>query len=557
LYAVIQARRWIAKVYSGLRISDRFLDEEKIAMAIVAGVDFGTLSVRVTLVDSKKGPIGTASTPYPLHRRRDDPNHATQSHDDQMAALAAATKDVLRTTGTDGAQVAAIALDTTGSSVIPVGEELEPLDEYYLWCDHRAFAEAEEITRKAHEVGFEGIEWCGGVYSHEWGFAKLLHWLRHNPEKRANFVTALEHCDMVAATLSGVTEVSGLKRSVCAMGHKWMWNPKWGGLPPEGFLVAVDPLFAGIRAKMGGEYLTSDHLAGHLSRKWAEALGMRTGIPIPVGAFDAHWDAIGSNIREGDAVNVVGTSTCIVAMAHEAELVPGVCGVVPGSVHPAYTGIEAGLSAVGDIFDAIAKRAGTTVAALSDGLDAYKAGQTGLLRLSWDNGDRTVLVNPELGGVTLGWNLVQTAQDELFAAIEGTAFHTRIILERMAEHHVRIDRVINAGGVPQRNEVLNRVYANVLQKPVLVPAGIPTSLGSGIFALLAAGAYKTIEEAQAAVCLPFRTVEPDAKSAGVYEQLYRHFRDAYFALGTRDAAPIALGMVLPELRRIAAEVRNA
>ncbi len=151
------------------------------------------------------------------------------------------------------------------------------------------------------------------------------------------------------------------------------------------------------------------------------------------------------------------------------------------------------------------------MAALSEGLDAYKAGQTGLLRLSWDNGDRTVLVNPELGGVTLGWNLVHTAQDELFAAIEGTAFHTRIILERMAEHGVRIDRVINAGGIPQKNEVLNRVYANVLNKPVLVPAGIPTSLGSGIFALLAAGAYKTIEEAQAAVCLPLRTVEPDAK----------------------------------------------
>jgi L-ribulokinase len=526
-------------------------------MTIVAGVDFGTLSVRVTLVDSGKGPIGTASASYPLHRKHEDPNYATQAHADQMAALAAATRDVLKTTGVDGGMVAAIALDTTGSSVIPVGENFEPLDEYYLWCDHRAFAEAQEITQKAHELGFEGIEWCGGVYSHEWGFSKLLHWLRHNPDKRAKFVTALEHCDMVAATLCGVTDVSQLKRSVCAMGHKWMWNPKWGGLPPEEFLVAVDPLLKGVRAKLGGEYLTSDHLAGHLSPKWAEALGLKAGIPIPVGAFDAHWDAIGSNIREGDAVNVVGTSTCIIAMAREAQLVPGVCGVVPGSVHPQYTGIEAGLSAVGDIFEAIAKRAGTSVGALSEGLEAYKAGQTGLLRLSWDNGDRTVLVNPELGGVTLGWNLVHTAQDELFAAIEGTAFHTRIILERMAEHGVRIDRVINAGGIPQKNEVLNRIYANVLNKPVLVPAGIPTSLGSGIFALLAAGAYKTIEEAQAAVCLPLRTVEPDARAAAVYERLYQLYRDVYFALGHKDATPVALGKVLPELKKIAAEVQRA
>jgi L-ribulokinase len=523
-------------------------------MTIVAGVDFGTLSVRVTLVDSKKGPIGTGSASYALHRRRDDPNYATQSHADQMAALAAATKDVLKATGVNGSEVAAIALDTTGSSVIPVSEGLEPLDEYYLWCDHRAFAEAEEITRKAHELGFEGIAWCGGVYSHEWGFAKLLHWLRSNPKLREKFVTALEHCDMVAATLSGVTEVSALKRSACAMGHKWMWNPKWGGLPPEEFLAAVDPLLAGVRAKMGGEYLTSDKIAGHLSPKWAAELGLRAGIPIPVGAFDAHWDAIGANIREGDVVNVVGTSTCIIAIAPKSELIPGVCGVVPGSVHPHYTGIEAGLSAVGDIFDAIARRANTTVAALSEGLDAWKAGQTGLLRLSWDNGDRTVLVNPELGGVTLGWNLVHTAQDELFAAIEGTAFHTRIILERMAEHGVRIDRIINAGGIPQKNEILNRVYANVLNKPVLVPAAIPTSLGSGIFALLAAGVYKTIEEAQDAVCLPFRTVEPDAKAAAVYEQLYPLYRDVYFALGKRDAAPAALGNVLPELRKIAAQV---
>ncbi|HEX3891946.1 MAG TPA: ribulokinase [Terracidiphilus sp.] len=526
-------------------------------MTIVAGVDFGTLSVRVTLVESGKGPIGTASASYALHRRRDDPDFATQAHADQMEALASATRDALRNAGVDGNSVAAIALDTTGSSVVPVGAGLEPLDEYYLWCDHRAHAEAEEITSKAHALGLEAIDWCGGVYSHEWGFAKLLHWLRHNPEKRDRFVTALEHCDMVAATLSGVTSVDNLKRSVCAMGHKWMWNPKWGGLPPEEFLVAVDPLLAGIRAKMGGSYETSDHIAGHLTPAWAEKLGLRAGIPIPVGAFDAHWDAIGSNCREGDVVNVVGTSTCIIAMARKTELVPGVCGVVPGSVHPAYTGIEAGLSATGDIFEAIARRAQTSVATLSEGLDAYTAGQTGLLRLSWDNGDRTVLVNPELGGVTLGWNMVHTAQDELFAAIEGTAFHTRIILERMAEHGVRVDRVINAGGIPQKNEVLNRVYADVLNKPVLVPAGVPTSLGSGIFALLAAGAYKTIEEAQADVCLPLRTVEPNANAAAVYERLYTQYRAVYFALGTRDAAPVALGRVLPELRKIAAQARKA
>ncbi len=526
-------------------------------MPIAAGVDFGTLSVRVTLLDSVRGRLGTASAPYPLHRRREDPDFATQSHDDQMAALVSATRQVLALTGADTADIVALALDTTGSSVIPVDANLQPLDEYMLWCDHRAHAEAQQITAMAHAEHLEAIEWCGGVYSHEWGFAKLLYWLRHNPEKRDRFATALEHCDMVAATLIGITDPTLAPRSICAMGHKWMWNPRWGGLPPQSFLSKLDPLFDGIRAKLEGRYQTSDAVAGTLSAAWAEKMGLPPGIPIPIGAFDAHWDAIGAGCREGDVVNVVGTSTCIIAMAQKTELVPGVCGVVPGSVHPAFTGIEAGLSATGDIFEAIAKRAATDVKSLSQGLEAYKPGQTGLLRLSWDNGDRTVLVNPELGGITLGWNLLHTAQDELFAAIEGTAFHTRIILDRMAEHGVPVTRVINAGGIPQNNAVLNQVYADVLGKPVLVPDGIPTSLGSGIFALLAAGVFKTIEEAQQQLCLPFKVYSPNPPAVARYQQLFPLYRDIYFGLGQRNAAPVALGAVLPELRRIATEARYA
>ncbi len=525
-------------------------------MAIVAGVDFGTLSVRVTLLDSEKGRLGTSSSEYPLKRKREDPNFATQSHAAQMDALVKATRKVLEEAGVRGDAVESIAIDTTGSSVIPLGEGLEPLDDYYLWCDHRALEEARQITELAHKEKFEGIDWCGGVYSHEWGFAKLLHWLRHNPEKRAGFVTALENCDMVAATLCGITDAKLVKRSACAMGHKWMWNPKWGGLPPQEFLSKLDPLFDGIRAKFDGEYLTSDKLAGHFAPAWAEKMGLRAGIPIPVSAFDAHWDAIGAECREGDVVNVVGTSTCIIAMSHALTLVPGVCGVVPGSVHPEFTGIEAGLSATGDIFEAIARRAGTDVKTLAKGLEAYKGGQTGLLRLSWDNGDRTVLVNSELGGVTLGWNLIHTAQDELFAAIEGTAFHTRIILERMAENGVPVQRVINAGGIPQHNAVLNQVYANVLNKPILVPDGVPTSLGSGIFAFLAAGTFATVEEAQEKMCLGHKTYQPEVKAANVYDRLFAHYRSVYFALGSRAAEAAKLGDVLPDLKRIAAEVEG-
>ena len=335
-----------------------------------------------------------------------------------------------------------------------------------------------------------------------------------------------------------------------------MWSPIWNGLPPEEFWVAVDPLLAGVREKIGGTYLTSDHIYGGLSEEWARQMGLMPDIPIPVGAFDAHWDALGAGCKEGDVVNVVGTSTCIIAMAHEIQLVPGVCGVVPGSVDPKLIGIEAGLSAVGDIFEAIARRAGTNVKELAKGLKIYKPGQTGLLRLDWDNGDRTVLINPELGGITFGWNLLHTAQDELFAAIEGTAFHTRLILERMVNFKVPVERVINAGGIPQNNAVLNQIYANVLGKPVLVPDGTPTSLGSSIVALTAAGVFPSIAAAQNKLCLPFRTYDPEPDAALIYEKLYALYCKIYFAFGTRTSEAEVFGDVLPELRKIADQVRK-
>jgi L-ribulokinase len=531
-------------------------------MSIVAGVDFGTLSVRVSIFDSARGRLGTARAEYPLHRKKEDPDHGTQSHADHMRALVDATHaavlDAKRANaGIDGHAIEAIALDTTGSSVVMVDRRLQPLDDYYLWCDHRAWKEAGEITAAAHQCGLEAIHWCGGVYSSEWGFAKLLHWLRHNPDKRTKFATALEHCDMVAATLCGITDPETIPRSVCAMGHKWMWNRALGGLPSEEFLTGVDPLLAGVRDKLGGRYATSDAIAGHLDPGWAKQLGLRAGIAIPVGAFDAHWDAVGAGVRLGNVVNVVGTATCVIAISEKPELIPGVCGVVDGSVYPNRVGVEAGLSATGDLFGAIAKRCNTTVAELSNGLDKYHPGETGLLRLTWDNGDRTVLVNPELGGATLGWRLTSTAQDELFAAIEGTAMHTRVILERMEQHGVPVDRIIHGGGIPQRNPALNQVYANVMGKPILVPKGDVTSLGSAIFAFLAVGTFKTIEEAQDALCPGHVAINPVASAVTTYQDLYALFKKLYFALGERKSDPVHIGDVLPQLRGIAARSRAA
>ncbi|MFT4148881.1 MAG: ribulokinase [Paracoccaceae bacterium] len=517
-------------------------------MAIVAGADFGTLSVRVTLMDTDTGAnLGTAAAEYPLNRSASDPLLGGQSHDDHMNGLARATRAALVQAGLRGDEVAALACDTTGSSVVMVDDQLRPLGDYYLWCDHRAHAEAEQITRAARAMGIEALDWCGGVYSHEWGYAKVLHFLRHNPDKRARFATALEHCDMVAATLCGITSVAGLPRSICAMGHKWMWGKEWGGLPSQDFLNQVDPLLDGINERLGGRYLTSDHLAGRLSTYWAERLGLKPGIPVPVGAFDAHWDAIGAGAGPGDISNIVGTSTCIIAVAGaDYRPVPGLCGVVPGSVLPGRTGVEAGQSATGDVFEAIARRAGTSVGALSQGLEKIGPGGTGLMRLNWDNGDRTVLVRSDLGAVTLGWDLNHGPQDELHAAIEGMAMHVGIIHDRMEEGGLQVRRVINAGGIPGKNPVLNQIYADVLNRDVHVPAAPPVGVGACIFAALAAGAVPDLETAQERLCHEAVIYRPRPENRAAYERLKSIYRRLYLAFGEKGAVDVS--DVLPFLR---------
>ena len=500
-------------------------------MSIVAGVDFGTAGVRTSIVHSERRTLGFGTADYPVVRSHGDADLATQCHQDHCRALEASFRAALSSAGVPGTAIEAIALDTTGSTVVPVDEYLRPLDAYYLWCDHRAWREAAEITARAREQGLAALDWCGGTYSSEWGFAKVLHWMRTNPEKTSRFYAGIEHCDLMVAILCGLKDASQVSRSVCAMGHKWMWNRQLGGLHSEAFLTSVDPILGGLRARMQGRYLTSDRIAGTLCDEWAERLGVRGGIPIPAGALDAHWDAIGVGCRVGDVVNVIGTSTCIMAVTDEPRLIPGVSGIVQGSVHPAKAGIEAGLSAVGDLFDAIARRAGTSVATLAGDLHGYQAGQTGLTRLAWDNGDRSVLVNPQLRGITLGWRLHHTAADELFAAIEGTAFHTRIILERLQEYGVPIERVIHGGGIPQRSAVLNRIYAGVLGKPILIPVTDTTSLGSAIFAFIAAGTFHSVEEAQAALSPDYRVIEPVAGEVAIYRELFARFKRLYFSLG--------------------------
>ena len=332
------------------------------------------------------------------------------------------------------------------------------------------------------------------------------------------------------------------------MGHKWMWNESLGGLPPKSSSSASIRCSPACATNSRATTRPPTTSPGTSPRNGPKSSACKPGIPIPVGAFDAHWDAIGAGCRDGDVVNVVGTSTCIIGDTRSSRSSsPASAALSTAASIRGYTGIEAGLSAVGDIFNAIASAPEPRLPNSRNGLENYRAGQTGLLRLTWDNGDRTVLVNPELGGITLGWNL------HTHRAGRTVRRHRRHRVPH--PHHPRPDggarradqRVINGGGIPQKNEVLNQVYANVLGRPCSSPAGASCRSGSAIFAFLAAGVFKSIEEAQEKICPTHKTYEPQPHAQQIYECIYPLYRNLYFGFG--DPRNGALGSVLPRSSR--------
>ena len=221
-------------------------------MTLVAGVDFGTQSVRFSIFDAERGRLGIGIAEYPVLRRPDEPDYAAQRPADHFTALASAAQQAIAAAKIDGRAIEALAIDTAGSTVVPLGENLEPLDDYYLWCDHRAWREAAEITSAAKAAKLDALNWCGGTYSAEFGWSKLWHWLRTHPQQRSRFVTAAEHCDHATAVLCDIKDPANLPRSICAMGHKWLWNEAAGGLPSDDFFSALDPVLRGVRDQLGG-----------------------------------------------------------------------------------------------------------------------------------------------------------------------------------------------------------------------------------------------------------------------------------------------------------------
>lgn len=533
------------------------------------GIDYGTNSCRSLLIDLDNGAeLGSTVFSYPSGEMGilldpKDPHVARQNPQDYLDGLEVVIKGALQQAvksdaSFDATQVVGIGIDTTGSTPIPVnraGTPLGLLPEFkdnlnamvWLWKDHTGYAEAAEITQRASEMRPNIIAKCGGIYSSEWWWSKILRLRRIDSPIFEAAYSFVEHCDWIPAVLAGNTDPLTLKRSICAAGHKAMFSSEWGGLPDKEFLTQLDPALADLRDRLYSEAHTSDTRAGELCHEWAQRLGLKAGIAIAVGAFDAHMGAVGAGIKEGTLVKILGTSTCDLMITPTSKTladIPGVCGIVNGSVLPSHYGIEAGQSAVGDIFlwfvnHLVPESYGSTVGEkfvnMEKAMEGKKPGFTGLLALDWNNGNRTVLVDVRLTGLLLGQTLHTEAHEIYRAYIEATAFGALTIIKRVEEYGVKIDEVINTGGLSIKNATLMQCYADIIGKPMKVSQSEQTcALGAAIFAATAAGAG-TLSDLQVKVTsVREKVYEPIPENVAVYAELYALYRSLHDAFGTTD-----------------------
>jgi len=529
-------------------------------MSYTLGIDFGTNSVRALVVRCADGAeLGTCVVDYPSGKQGvllDPKDHhlARQHPGDYLFGLEksvrGALKQAQKTKGFDARKVVGIGVDTTGSSPIPVDARNVPLGvqpkwvknlnaQCWLWKDHTSHREAAEITRLAAEIRPQYIAKCGNTYSSEWFWSKITHCLRVAPLVFRAAYSWVELADWVPSVLAGVTDPLAIKRGVCCAGHKALYAEDWGGLPDKEFLARIDPQLSGLRDRLYEKAHDATESAGVLCPVWAKKLGLPAGILIAIGEMDVHYGAIGSGVAEGTLVKVIGTSTCdcgVVSADKTVPDIPGICGIVKGAILPGYYGIEAGQSAVGDIFKWFVEGVlgdARLHAELTAAAARLHPGESGLLALDWNNGNRTILVDQLLTGLLVGQTLYTTRAEIYRALIEGTAFGARAIIERIREYGVPINRVVCAGGIAEKNPLLMQIYADVTGCTMLVAGSSQAcALGSAISAAVLAGIHRDFPTAQKKMTsLKKAAYRPRAAQRKVYDQLYTLYRKLYDSFG--------------------------
>jgi L-ribulokinase len=539
----------------------------------VIGLDYGSDSARALVVNARTGEeLATSVKYYPRWAEGKYCNPAKNQYRqhplDYIEVLEASVKECLAMCPADVAEnVIGIAFDTTGSTPVFTDEEGTPLAllpefaenpnaMFVLWKDHTAVKEAAEINALAKRWEIDYTAYCGGVYSSEWYWSKALHILREDEQVRGAAYSIVEHCEWMPALLTGVKRAKDIVRSRCACGHKAMWHAKWGGLPSEEFLTALDPLLSGFRDRLFTDTYTADVPVGHLTEEWAERLGLTTDVVVAGGAFDCHMGAVGAGIEPYTMVRVIGTSTCDIMVASYEEmgdkLIAGICGQVDGSVIPGMIGLEAGQSAFGDVYawfkrvlefplhrivsqstlldeetkkKLIRETVDRIIPALTAEAEKLTDNGSTIVATDWMNGRRTPFANQELTGTIRGLTLGSLAPQIFKALVEATAFGSKAIVEQMRKEGVRIDNIIAIGGIPLKSPFVMQTLCDVLNMPIKVcRTEQACALGAAMFAATAAGFYERVEDARAAMNPGFdREYAPDAANAEKYAGLYKRY----------------------------------
>ncbi|MDR1497353.1 MAG: ribulokinase [Puniceicoccales bacterium] len=546
-------------------------------MPYTIGLDYGTNSARALVVDCTNGrEVGAAVVDYPSGQQGillDSANHhlARQNPADYLYALEHATRRALAAAGNadiafSADKVVGIGMDGTGSSPLPVDAHNAPLAldqrfsenpnaQCWLWKDHTSIAEASAITQRARASRPQYLAKIGGVYSAEWFWAKIWHCLKTDPAVFDAAYSWVELSDFIPAVLAGVKTPEDIRRGICMAGHKAMFSEEWDGLPDKAFLSSLDPGLASLRDRLYSAAHDASSTAGNLCDYWAKKLGLPAGIPVAIGEMDVHWGAIGCGISEGTLVKIIGTSTCDCAVVSAKKTVadiPGICGIVPGAILPGYFGVEAGQSAVGDIFkwfvEGVLGGDAGSHAQLTAAATALRPGQSGLLALDWNNGNRTILVDQRLTGLLLGQTLHTTRAEIYRALIEATAFGARTIIERLREYGVPVERIVCSGGVAEKNPLLMQIYADVTGCEIRISrSGNACALGAAVGAAVAAAVHPNFDSAQAAMTgIKDIAYVPIPENQHVYTRLYALYRTLHDAFGGVSETAL-LGAVMKEL----------
>lgn len=541
----------------------------------VIGLDYGTDSVRAVLIDTANGKELASNVHYYQRWKagkycNSTANQFRQHPLDYIEGLEQTIKAILAESPAGTAkQVRGIAVDTTGSTPCAVnqagiplaltsGFEENPNAMFILWKDHTGIKEAAEINALCAKWDIDYSKYEGGIYSSEWFWAKILRTIRMDEAIRTAAYSWVEHCDWIPHLLTGGTDVMTMKRSRCAAGHKALWHEEFGGLPPNDFFVALDPLLDGLVDNMFTETYTADIPAGNLSKAWADRLGLSTDVIVGVGAFDAHIGAVGGEIEPYFLSKIMGTSTCDILIAPMDEvgskLVKGICGQVDGSVIPNMLGLEAGQSAFGDIYawfkeilawpitallhqselideatkqKLIEEALDRLIPELTKAAEKVPIGATGVMALDWMNGRRTPDANQHLKGVLAGMNLGSNAPIIFRALIEATCFGAKKIVERFQQEGIPIKGIIGLGGVAKKSPFIMQVMADVLNMPIKVARSEQTvALGAAMFAATAAGIHSTIFEAMEAMGQGFDAIYyPNEENAATYQKVYLQYEE--------------------------------